>query len=34
MSFSRDALYDQLTSEYGSGFTDKQAKHALKAVGY
>jgi len=34
MSFSRSSLYDQLTSEYGSGFTDKQAKHALKAVGY
>lgn len=33
-SFSRSGLYDQLTSEYGSGFTDKQAKHALTAVGY
>jgi len=33
-SFSRSGLYDQLTSDYGSGFTDKQAKHALKAVGY
>lgn len=33
-SFSRSGLYDQLTSEYGEGFTDKQAKHALKVVGY
>ncbi len=34
MSFSRDSLYDQLTSEYGGQFTKKQAEHALKAVGY
>lgn len=33
-SFSRQGLYDQLTSEYGSGFTPAQAEHALAAVGY
>ena len=33
-SFSKDSLYQQLTSEYGEQFTPRQAKHALKAVGY
>lgn len=33
-SFSRDGLYQQLTSEYGSGFTPEQAAYALKKVGY
>jgi len=34
MSFSRDGLYDQLTSEYGAGFTPDQANAGLAAVGY
>jgi len=34
MSFSRDELYRQLTSEYGSGFTAEQAEYALSQVGY
>jgi len=33
-SFSRQGLFDQLTSEYGEGFTPDQANHALAAVGY
>lgn len=33
-SFSRQGLYDQLTSEYGEQFTPEQAEHALTAVGY
>lgn len=33
-SFSRQGLFDQLTSEYGSGFTPTEAEHALGAVGY
>lgn len=33
-SFSRQGLYDQLTSEYGGQFTPEQADHALSAVGY
>jgi hypothetical protein len=33
-SFSRQGLYEQLTSEYGEGFTPAQAEHALAAVGY
>ncbi len=33
-SFSRQGLYDQLTSKYGSQFTKKQAEYALKQVGY
>lgn len=33
-SFSRDGLYQQLTSEYGSGFTSDQAEYALQKVGY
>jgi hypothetical protein len=33
-SFSRQGLYEQLTSEYGEGFTPDQAEHALAAVGY
>jgi len=31
--FSRDGLYDQLTSEYGEQFTPDQANFALSAVG-
>lgn len=31
--FSRDGLYDQLTSEYGEGFTPDQANFGLDAVG-
>ena len=34
MSFSRSSLYQQLTSEYGSQFTKKQAEYALEQVGY
>lgn len=34
MAFSRDGLYDQLTSEYGEGFTPEQANAGLAAVGY
>lgn len=33
-SFSRQGLYDQLTSEYGEQFTPEQAEYALTAVGY
>ncbi len=33
-SFSRQGLYDQLTSEYGEGFTPEQANAGLAAVGY
>lgn len=33
-SFSRDGLYEQLTSEYGEGFTPEQANAGLAAVGY
>ena len=33
-SFSRDGLYQQLTSEYGEGFTPDEANYALSAVGY
>lgn len=33
-SFSRDELYNQLTSEYGEGFTAEQAEYALTQVGY
>lgn len=31
--FSRDGLYEQLTSEYGEGFTPDQANFGLAAVG-
>lgn len=31
--FSRDGLYEQLTSEYGEGFTPEQANFGLAAVG-
>lgn len=34
MSFSRDGLFDQLTSEFGSQFTAEQADAGLAAVGY
>ena len=34
MSFSRDGLFEQLTSSYGSGFTADQANAGLAAVGY
>lgn len=34
MAFSREGLYDQLTSEYGEGFTPEQANAGLAAVGY
>lgn len=34
MTFSRQELYEQLTSEYGEGFTASQAEYALKALGY
>ena len=33
-SFSRDGLIDQLTSEYGSQFTQEQAEYAVGQVGY
>ena len=33
-SFSRDELYNQLTSEYGEGFTAEHAEYALTQVGY
>ncbi|WP_375236616.1 Ltp family lipoprotein [Microbacterium schleiferi] len=33
-SFSRQGLYEQLTSEYGEQFTPEQAEYALTAVGY
>lgn len=33
-SFSRDGLYEQLTSQYGEGFTPDQANYALGQVGY
>lgn len=33
-SFSREGLYEQLTSEYGSQFTPEQANAGLAAVGY
>ncbi|SFN89723.1 Host cell surface-exposed lipoprotein [Mycetocola miduiensis] len=33
-SFSRDGLYEQLTSQYGSQFTPEQANAGLAAVGY
>lgn len=33
-SFSRDGLFEQLTSEYGEGFTADQANAGLAAVGY
>lgn len=32
--FSRAGLYDQLTSEYGEGFTSEQTEYALSQVGY
>ena len=32
--FSRDGLYEQLTSQYGEGFTHEQAEHAVAQVGY
>lgn len=32
--FSRAGLYQQLTSEYGEGFTHEQAEYALAQVGY
>lgn len=34
MSFSRDGLFEQLTSTYGAGFTAEQANAGLAAVGY
>lgn len=34
MSFSRDGLFEQLTSSYGAGFTAEQANVGLAAVGY
>lgn len=34
MSFSRDGLFQQLTSDYGAGFTPEQANAGLAAVGY
>lgn len=33
MSFSRQGLYDQMTSEYGGQFTHEQTEHALNTVG-
>ena len=32
MSFSRQELKQQLTSEYGSGFTEEEAEYALDQV--
>lgn len=29
MSMSKDAIYDQLTSEYGEKFTTEQAQYAI-----
>lgn len=34
MSFSRDGLYQQMTSESGDKFTKEQAEYALSQVGY
>ncbi|MCB1297838.1 MAG: Ltp family lipoprotein [Microthrixaceae bacterium] len=34
MAFSRDGLFEQLTSSYGAGFTPEQAEAGLAAVGY
>lgn len=34
MSFSREGLYNQLTSEYGEQFTAEQAEYALSVLGY
>ena len=31
-SFSKDGLYEQLVSEYGEGFTKKQARYAVDKV--
>lgn len=31
-SFSKDGLYDQLVSDYGEGFTEKQARYAVDKV--
>ena len=33
-SFSREALIEQLTSEYGSQFTQEQAEYAVRQIGY
>ena len=33
MPMSGPALFDQLTSEYGDKFTEKQAQHAVDALG-
>jgi hypothetical protein len=33
-SFSKQGLFEQLTSEYGEGFTPDQANYALSKVGY
>ena len=30
MSMSKDAIYDQLISEYGEQFTPEQAKYAIE----
>jgi hypothetical protein len=32
--YSKDALYEQLTSDYGNQFTKEQAEYALSQVGY
>ncbi len=34
MSFSKQGLIDQLTSDYGDGFTKEQAEYAVRALGY
>ena len=31
-SFSKDGLYEQLVSDYGEGFTEKQARYAVNKV--
>ena len=31
-SFSKQGLFEQLTSEYGEGFTEKQARYAVEKV--
>ena len=31
-SFSKDGLYEQLVSDYGEGFTEKQARYAVDKV--
>ena len=34
MSFSKQGLIEQLTSDYGDGYTKEQAEYAVRALGY